>query len=49
MYRTVIIQLCQGKDSFPFYGTFKYFEFSKDAFKTDSKEMNNATKDFYFI
>ncbi len=23
MYRTVIIQLCQGKYSFPFYGTFK--------------------------
>ncbi len=22
MYRTLIIQLCQGKDSFPFYGTF---------------------------
>ncbi len=25
MYRTLIIQLCQGKDSFPFYGTFKLF------------------------
>ncbi len=24
MYRTVNIQLCQGKYSFPFYGTFKY-------------------------
>ncbi len=23
MYRTLIIQLCQGKYSFPFYGTFK--------------------------
>ncbi len=23
MYKTLIIQLCQGKDSFPFYGTFK--------------------------
>ncbi len=23
MYRTLIIQLCQSKDSFPFYGTFK--------------------------
>ncbi len=23
MYRTLIIQLCQGKDSFQFYGTFK--------------------------
>ncbi len=22
MYKTVIIQLCQGKDSFSFYGTF---------------------------
>ncbi len=24
--RTLIIQLCQGKDSFPFYGTFKSVE-----------------------
>ncbi len=24
-YRTLIIQLCQDKDSFPFYGTFKAF------------------------
>ncbi len=23
LYRTLIIQLCQDKDSFPFYGTFK--------------------------
>ncbi len=23
LYRTLIIQLCQGKYSFPFYGTFK--------------------------
>ncbi len=22
-YRTIIIELCQDKDSFPFYGTFK--------------------------
>ncbi len=22
MYRTLIIRLCHGKDSFPFYGTF---------------------------
>ncbi len=22
MHRTLIIQLCQGKDSFPFYGTY---------------------------
>ncbi len=26
MYRTLIIQLCQGKDSFPFYGTFKFIQ-----------------------
>ncbi len=25
MNRTLIIQLCQGKDSFPFYGTFNVF------------------------
>ncbi len=25
-YRTLIIQLCQGKDSFPFYDTFKYLQ-----------------------
>ncbi len=23
-YRTLIIQLCQDKDSFPFYGTFNF-------------------------
>ncbi len=26
-YRTVIIELCQGKDSFSFYGTFNTFLF----------------------
>ncbi len=31
MYRTVIIELCQGKDSFSFYGTFK-----KEASKKNS-------------